>query len=92
MWFLFGEEGGFHKFLIIGQPNGLLKKNQNKIKTFVFWDAAQLIYSINMNHNKYLSSCKILGQKWWWTKFQINVIFKQWGGQNVHSKIFLEIC
>jgi hypothetical protein len=33
------------------------------IKTFVYWDAPQLIKLINMNHNKYLSSCKSLDQK-----------------------------
>jgi len=40
MWFLLAERGGggsiFHKFLVIGQPNGPLKKT---IKTFVPWDA-----------------------------------------------------
>jgi len=34
---------------------------EKTIKTFVFWDAPQ---PINMNHNKYLSSCKNLSQKW----------------------------
>jgi hypothetical protein len=34
-------------FLVIGQPNGPLKKKKKKkknpIKTFVLWDASQLI-------------------------------------------------
>jgi hypothetical protein len=36
--------GGISYFLVIGQPNGLLEKKKEKtIKTFVFWDASQLI-------------------------------------------------
>jgi hypothetical protein len=66
--------GGFHYFLVIGQPNGPLKNNLKKtIKTFVLWDASQLIKLINMNHNTYLSSCKSLCQKWWWTKLGIQI-------------------
>jgi len=33
------------------------------IITFVFWDAWKLIILINIYHNKYPSSCKVLGQK-----------------------------
>ncbi len=48
-------------FLIIRQPNGPLQKKT--IKTFVLWDAPQLIKLININHNKYLGSWKSSGQK-----------------------------
>ncbi len=51
----------FHNFLVIGQLDGPFQ--QIIIKTFMFWDPPQLIKLIHMNHNKYLSSCKILGQK-----------------------------
>jgi hypothetical protein len=33
------------------------------IKTFVLWDASQLIKLININHNKHLGSRKSSGQK-----------------------------
>jgi hypothetical protein len=52
----------FHNFLVIGQLDGPLQKKI--IKTFMLWDPPQLIKLIHMNHNKYLNSCKILGQKW----------------------------
>jgi len=45
--------GKFHNFF--GEKK---KKKKKTIKTFVLWDAPQLIKLINMNHNKYLSSCK----------------------------------
>ncbi len=49
------RRGEFHKFLVIGQPNN---KMAHCKKTFVLWDAPQLIKWIKVNHNKYLSSCK----------------------------------
>jgi hypothetical protein len=42
-------------FLVIGQPNGPLQQKKT-IKTFVLWDATQIIKLININHNKYLGS------------------------------------
>jgi hypothetical protein len=42
-------------FLVIGQPNDPLQKEKT-IKTFVLWDAPQLIQLIIINHNKYLGS------------------------------------
>jgi len=62
------------------------------IKTFVHWDAPQLFKLINMNHNKYMSSCKSLDQKWWWTKLGTKVLFKQWGGAKCAFKMFLGIA
>jgi hypothetical protein len=55
-----GED--FIMLLVIGQTSGSLQKKKVKktIKKFMFWNASQLI---NMNHNKYLSSCKSLGRK-----------------------------
>jgi hypothetical protein len=47
-------------FLVIGQPNDSLQKQNNQ--TFVCWDASQLIKLINVIHNKYLSSCKGQGK------------------------------
>ncbi len=44
-----------------------------------------------MNHNKHISSCKSLAQKWWWTKLRVKVIFMQWGKAKCAFKIFLEI-
>jgi hypothetical protein len=59
MLFLLGKGGDFIMFLVIDQPNGQLQKI--KIKTFMLWDASQLIKLIDVNcnkYNKYLSSCK----------------------------------
>jgi hypothetical protein len=58
--FLLWEGGNFIMFLVIGQPNDSLQKKA--IKTFVCWDAWQLIKLINVNHIKYLSSCKGQGK------------------------------
>ncbi len=55
-------KGDFIMFLVIGQPNGPLQKKKT-IKTFVLWDAPQLIKLININHKKYLGSWKSSGQK-----------------------------
>jgi hypothetical protein len=49
-------------FLVIGQPNDPLQKKKT-IKTFVLWDAPQLIKLITINHNKYLGSWKSSSQK-----------------------------
>ncbi len=38
----------------------------------------QLIKLVNMNHNKYPSFCEVLSQKWWWTKWGIKLLLKQW--------------
>jgi hypothetical protein len=60
MWFLLGE-GGFHNVFGDRPTKWLIAKKT--IKTFVLWDAAQLIKLININHNKYLGSWKSSGQK-----------------------------
>ncbi len=56
----FFSMGGFHNAFGYRPTKWLIAKKK-KIKTFVFWNAPQLI---NMIHNKYLSSCKRLGRKW----------------------------
>jgi len=38
--FYLGKGGGFHVFLVIGQPNAALPSKKKIIKTFVFWDAS----------------------------------------------------
>jgi hypothetical protein len=79
---------GFHDVFgdeLIEWP--IAKKNKNHIiKTFVLWDAPQLIKLINMNHNMYLSSWKHLGQKWWWTKLGLKFPQNNEVGQNMHLK------
>jgi len=62
------------------------KKKNHSIKTFVLWDAPQLIKLINMNHSMYLSAWKSLGQKWWWTKLGLKFPQNNDVGQSVHSK------
>jgi hypothetical protein len=49
--FLLGEEG-FHKFLVIGQPNDSLQ-NLKTHQNICALNASQLIKLIHMNHNKY---------------------------------------
>jgi hypothetical protein len=61
---------------VLGGP---LQKNRNLLKTFMHWDAWKSIKLININFNKYPSSCKIQGKKWWWTKLWIKNLLKQWG-------------
>jgi hypothetical protein len=45
MSILFGERGGgeFHYFLVKGQPKSPIAPKLRIIKTFVFWDASELI-------------------------------------------------
>ncbi len=58
IWFIL-EEGGFHN--VFGQPNGPLPKKQpSKHSNTLGCTTSKLI---NMNPNKYLSSCKSLSQK-----------------------------
>jgi hypothetical protein len=45
-----------------------------------------------MDHNKYLSSCESLSQKWQWKKLRIKVLLTQWGGTKCAFKIFLGIA
>jgi hypothetical protein len=50
-----------------------------------------IIKLININHNKYPSFCKILSQKWWWTKLWIKILLKQWGETKCTPKCALKI-
>ncbi len=40
-----------------------------------------------MNHNKYPSSCKVLGQKWWWTKLK----YKFYSSNDVKQNAFKNV-
>jgi hypothetical protein len=58
------------------QRGSLWKKHKTK-----FWYAWQLIKLMNMNHNRYPSSCKELVSKMvMWTKVGMKFLLKQWGG------------
>jgi len=90
MWFLLGE-GGFHN--VFGdRPTKWPAATKKTIKTFVLWDAPQLIKLININHNKHLGSWKSSAKKCSWTKLRIKVLLKQWSGTKCAFKIFLEIA
>jgi len=59
--------GGFHN-TFGDEPIGVTHRPPKEkplifLKIFVLWDAPQPIKLTNMNHNKYPSSCKSLGQK-----------------------------
>ncbi len=71
MWFVLGEEvRRFHNILGDRPTKWPIAKKRNS-KTFVIWDALLSIKLIDINHNKYLNSCKSLGQKLWWAKLGI---------------------
>jgi hypothetical protein len=63
--------------LVMGKSKrSLWKKHNTKL-----WYASQLIKLMNMNHNRYPSSCKSLCQKWWCEQsLGIKILLKQWGG------------
>lgn len=81
-------EGDFIMFFYNGLTKWPIAKIYIHIKRFMLWHESQLNKLIDMNHNKYLSSCKSLGQKWWRTRLGINVLFKQLGG----TKCVFKIC
>ncbi len=68
MSLLFGGKGSgrgkiFKMFLVMGQSKWPITTHKKTLKTFVLVDAPKPIKLINMNNNKYPSSCKSLGQK-----------------------------
>jgi hypothetical protein len=68
------------------------KPKKKPWETFVFSATWQPFKLININRNKYPSSCKVLSQNWWWTKLGIEILLKQWHeakcSQECASKIF----
>jgi len=57
----------------------------------MLWDTWQSIQLINMNFNKYPISCKVQGQKWWWTKVGIKILLKQLGDAKCTKKCAFKI-
>jgi len=75
-----GRRFGFRMVVAISQSKWLIApKKKNPLKIFMLWDAWKSIKLINMNFNKYPSSCKVQSQKWWWTKLGIKILLKQLG-------------
>ncbi len=83
-----GAEGGWvWSFLMISQSKWPIANQKKTLETFVFSATWQPIKLININHNKYPSSCKVLSQNWWWTKLGIEILLKQW-----HEAKFTQEC
>jgi hypothetical protein len=61
MWFLLGEGGKFIMFLVMGEPNGPLEKNNHQ--NICALGCITINWINYMNHNKYLNSCKSLDKK-----------------------------
>jgi hypothetical protein len=83
---------GFRMFLVIGQLKWLIankKRTKNSLENICV--LGFILKLININHSKYPSFCKILNQKWWWTKLGIKIILKQWGETKCTPKCALKI-
>lgn len=62
---ILGEEGGVQN--VFGDGPMKVDHCKKNLWNICAWDVSQPIKLITMNHNKYPSSSKSLGKKWWST-------------------------
>jgi hypothetical protein len=74
------------------EKNWLWANQSGPLPLKKIWDASHLIQFININHNKYPTYCKNLGQKCLWTKSKLEIQLKLWGGAIISTCWPSRIC